>query len=181
MVKRKSRNGTGVKLVTAYRLVLIWADSFVSTRLAKNGRCVLSVSVSDFHIIVQKDSQRSEQDSRSFVSRTQAGISRPRITAESLRMELRPPEPVDWDARMTPAADYGRQYWTGWVCGVCGCASERKKWYGWTCESCGVSPKILPHTHVTDHSASTVPKALGVQRRKSSRSATTRLDRTQAR
>jgi len=56
MVKRKLRNGTGVKLVTAYRLVLIWAVSFVSTRLAKNGRCVSSVSVSDFHIIVQKDS-----------------------------------------------------------------------------------------------------------------------------
>lgn len=82
---------------------------------------------------------RPEHNLASFLKNSQAGIDRQRITAKSLRMDLRPPEPIEWDARVNQPADFGREYWTGWVCGSCGCASERKKWYGWTCESCGVS------------------------------------------
>lgn len=70
------------------------------------------------------------------------GIVRERITPESLGMVLRPPEPEDPEVKANhQGANAGREYWTGWVCHGCGCASERKKWYGWNCEACKVGTK----------------------------------------
>ena len=64
---------------------------------------------------------------------------RERITPQSLRMTLRPPEPDSLDNRTISQVNIaGREYWTGWVCHTCGCASERKKWHGWNCEACKV-------------------------------------------
>ena len=104
----------------------------------------ISESTLSSHLDENFGSFSSENNISAFQKDIMPGIDRERITPESLNMALRPPEPKDIDSvTRSQAATSGREYWTGWVCHGCGCASEREKWDCFSCQGCKVSRSSL--------------------------------------